>query len=133
MFVTLNSKKYKLFFRKKTISKKHIVEKGPGYEASITRRWIETKAIIEGEGETLIGVSVCQPMDVFVKEKGRTLALAKALEPFNRKDRNVFWEAYHNRFPERESIEIGIVGFLERLETEFKLEPGAFTSQIPNN
>ena len=132
MFVTLNSKKYKLYFRKKVISKKHVVDKGPGYEASITRRWIETKAIIETEGETFSGTAVCQPMDVYVKEKGRTLALAKALESFDRKDRNVFWEAYNNRFPESNSVELSIVDFLATLEAEFKLQPGAFTSQIPN-
>jgi hypothetical protein len=131
MFVTLNSKKYKLYFRKKVISKKHVIDKGPGYEYSITRRWIETKAIIETEVETFFGIAVCQPMDAFSKEKGRTLALAKALESFDRKDRNVFWETYHNRCPKSNSNEMTIVDFLATLEDEFKLQPGALTSQIP--
>lgn len=43
------------------------------------------------------GHALCSPEDQFVKEKGRKLALARALQEFPPQVRAEFWWGYHNR------------------------------------
>jgi len=57
---------------------------------------IGTKEDPQGE---LIGESYCSTLDVFNKEKGRKIALSRAIEALPREKRRVIWEAYFGRFP----------------------------------
>lgn len=49
-----------------------------------------------------MGQSRCSPSDTFNKEKGRKIALVRALDDaaFNRSDRGAVWDAYFGRFQE---------------------------------
>ena len=55
------------------------------------------------------GAAYCSPFDTFVKETGRKLALARALDKgkINRDDRRLLWEAYHLR-GERAAAKAGV-------------------------
>ena len=50
-----------------------------------------------GENLTGKGLSCCHPKDQFQKEKGRKLALRRAIVLFPKNARTEVWNAYHNR------------------------------------
>lgn len=43
------------------------------------------------------GLALCAPQDNFVKERGRKLSLARAIQDFPREVRVKIWETYLNR------------------------------------
>ena len=46
---------------------------------------------------TVIGVATCNPVDQFKEEKGRQVALARAIEGYDSGTRTAIWHAYHMR------------------------------------
>jgi isocitrate dehydrogenase kinase/phosphatase len=130
MLTEIDGKVFKIYFKREVVSKTHVVERGPGFTAEVKRRWVNTTAYLESDEITYSGKSSCDPFDVFIKEKGRTLALKDAMKELPESFRKEVWKAYHNRFPDTEIQDIFAV--LELIEKKFSLEAGALTSQIPH-
>lgn len=69
-------------------------------DRAVHARGFTTAKVSLGEDEVLFGTAFCSVKDVFNKEKGRKIALTKALSHLNRDFRREIWQAYFDRFAE---------------------------------
>lgn len=137
MLIEASEKMYKLYFRRNTRVKKHVVESGPGYSAVLNKREVTTTAILEevdAVGGTIHeGKAVCGILDVFNKETGRVLAMKKAMQGIPRNTREVIWQKYHGRKTSDLDAK-SILLLLTRVEALTGLSQGTLTSHlIPTN
>lgn len=67
-----------------------------------------TASVDNGKGTVIYGVSQCSFSDNFDKDKGRKLALAKALKDsgIDYNERSAIWNRYHNRYISDEEYEV---------------------------
>lgn len=56
-----------------------------------------TICTIEYKDMLLRGEAICSLRDIFSKRKGRKIALARAIENLNRKERTGIWESYKEK------------------------------------
>ena len=133
MLIEANGVVYKLYFRRNTKIKRHVVDSGPGYSAVLNKREITTTAILEyKDGEeiiTLQGKAVCGILDVFSKETGRVLALKDALKGTPRETREIIWNRYHGRKSNNLDAK-SILVLLTRVEALTGLPAGTLTSHL---
>jgi len=55
------------------------------------------RCVVENGTMKVVGLSACSPLDAFVREKGRCVALTDALKDLGRAERAVIWKLYHDR------------------------------------
>lgn len=92
MRVNVNGQEYVMSFRH--------MNAGQG-QLNLTLCFVDKKDEVQPAGFRLVhGVARCVPEDQYVKEKGRKIALGRALLflfPEDKATRTRFWEAYHGR------------------------------------
>lgn len=73
-------------------------------DTDIKPRFTECKITVDGEQFSGVGYAKVHPKDNFCKEKGRKMALSRALDDsgFKKEDKVIFWNEYRkwgkNRF-----------------------------------
>lgn len=100
--VKVNGREIAFTFQHKTLPSLAEIRKG------VLIKSITTATVDNGRGTTLVGRAMCSALDNFDKDKGRKIALAKALKEsgLDHKERSIIWDRYHARYLSDEEYEV---------------------------